>query len=162
MAYTGFPATYPQYYPQYSQMSPTPMSGTSPQQNNPFIWIQGGVAGAQSYQVAPNNTVILWDSDEQSIYIKSADMQGKPSIRILDYTIRSEAPRTAQNALYGNDTQIPTKEDISALQSQIDSLKQQIEQLGGMENESTLSADAATAKHKSASKVSAVQTGISG
>ena len=154
MAYTGFPATYqqtyPQSYPQYQQ------------QNNPFIWIQGGVAGAQSYQVAPNNTVILWDSDEQSIYIKSADMQGKPSIRILDYTIRSEAPRTAQNALYGNDTQIPTKEDISALQSQIDSLKQQIEQLGGMANESTLSADAATAKHKSASKVSAVQTGISG
>jgi hypothetical protein len=154
MAYTGFPATYPQTYPQsYPQYQ---------QQNNPFIWIQGGVAGAQSYQVAPNNTVILWDSDEQSIYIKSADMQGKPSIRILDYTIRSEAPRTAQNALYGNDTQIPTKEDISALQSQIDSLKQQIEQLGGMANESTLSTDAATAKHKSASKVSAVQTGISG
>jgi len=154
MAYTGFPATYPQTYPQsYPQYQ---------QQNNPFIWIQGGVAGAQSYQVAPNNTVILWDSDEQSIYIKSADMQGKPSIRILDYTIRSEAPRTAQNALYGNDTQIPTKEDISALQSQIDSLKQQIKQLGGMANESTLSADAATAKHKSASKVSAVQTGISG
>ena len=154
MAYTGFPATYPQTYPQsYPQYQ---------QQNNPFIWIQGGVAGAQSYQVAPNNTVILWDSDEQSIYIKSADMQGKPSIRILDYTIRSEAPRTAQNALYGNDTQIPTKEDISALQSQIDSLKQQIEQLGGIANESTLSADAATAKHKSASKVSAVQTGISG
>ena len=154
MAYTGFPATYPQTYPQsYPQYQ---------QQNNPFIWIQGGVAGAQSYQVAPNNTVILWDSDEQSIYIKSADMQGKPSIRILDYTIRSEAPRTAQNALYGNDTQTPTKEDISALQSQIDSLKQRIEQLGGIANESTLSADAATAKHKSASKVSAVQTGISG
>lgn len=150
MAYTGFPATYPQSYPQYQQ------------QNNPFIWIQGGLSGAQSYQVTPNNTVILWDSDEQSIYIKSADMQGKPSIRILDYTIRSEAPRTAQNALYGNDTQIPTKEDISALQSQIDSLKQQIEQLGGMANESTLSADSATAKHKSAPKVSAVQTGISG
>lgn len=155
MAYTGFPATYPQTYPQsYPQFQ---------QQNNPFIWIQGGVAGAQSYQVAPNNTVILWDSDEQTIFIKSADMQGRPSMRILDYTIRSEAPRTAQNALSGNNAQIPpTKEDISALQSQIDSLKQQIEQLGGMANESTLSADATTAKHKSASKVSAVQTGISG
>ena len=162
MAYTGFPATYPQYYSQYSQMSPTPMSGTSPQQNNPFIWIQGGIAGAQSYQVAPNNTVILWDSDEQSIYIKSADMQGKPSIRILDYTIRSEAPRTAQNALSGNNTQVPTREDISALQSQIDSLKQQIEQLGGMANESTLSANAATAEQQPVAKVSAVQTGVPG
>ena len=154
---SGFPATYPQSYSQFQQ------SGAQmPLPNSPFIWIQGGIAGAQSYQVAPNNTVILWDSDEQSIYIKSADMQGKPSIRILDYTIRSEAPRTAQNALSGNNTQVPTKEDISALQSQIDSLKQQIEQLGGMANESTLSANATTAKHKSASKVSAVQTGVPG
>lgn len=154
MAYTGFPATYPQTYPQsYPQFQ---------QQNNPFIWIQGGLSGAQSYQVAPNGTVILWDSDEQVIYIKSADMQGKPSIRILDYTIRTDAPRTAQNALYGNDTQIPTKEDINALQSQIDGLKRQIEQMGGIAHEPTLSADATTAKHKSASTVSTVQTGISG
>ena len=153
MAYTGFPATYPQTYPQsYPQFQ---------QQNNPIIWIQG-MESARAYQTAPNSTVVLFDSEEQVIYIKSADMQGRPSMRILDYTIRSEAPRTAQNALYGNDTQIPTKEDISALQSQIDSLKQQIEQLGGMAHEPTLSADATTAKHKSASKVSAIQTGVSG
>lgn len=153
MAYNGFPATYPQTYPQsYPQFQ---------QQNNPFIWIQGGLSGAQSYQVTPNNTVILWDSDEQVIYIKSADMQGKPSIRILDYTIRTDAPRTAQNALYGNDTQIPTKEDISALQSQIDSLKQQIEQIGGVEREPALSTNAATRKQQHSSKVSAVQTGVS-
>lgn len=159
MAYTGFPATYPQYYPQYSQMSPTPMSGTSPQQNNPFIWIQGGIAGAQSYQVAPNNTVILWDSDEQSIYIKSADMQGKPSIRILDYTIRSDAPKTAQNALAGNNVDIPTRDDIKALQGQIDALKQQI---GAMCNESTLSADATAAGKQPSAKVSAVQAAVPG
>lgn len=153
MAYTGFPATYQQFYPQsYPQFQ---------QQNNPIIWIQG-IESARAYQTAPNNTVVLFDSDEQVIYIKSADMQGRPSMRILDYTIRSEQPKTAQNALSGNNTQVPTREDISALQSQIDSLKQQIEQLGGMANESTLSTDAATAKHKSASKVSAVQTGISG
>ena len=153
MAYTGFPATYPQTYPQsYPQYQ---------QQNNPIIWIQG-IEAAKAYQTAPNSTVVLFDSDEQVIYIKSADMQGRPSMRILDYTIRSEAPKTAQNALSGNNAQIPTREDISALQSQIDSLKQQIEQLGGTANEPTLSADAATAKHKSASKVSAVQTGISG
>lgn len=153
MAYTGFPATYQQFYPQsYPQYQ---------QQNNPIIWIQG-IESARAYQTAPNNTVVLFDSDEQVIYIKSADMQGRPSMRILDYTIRSEQPKTAQNALSGNNTQVPTKEDISALQSQIDSLKQQIEQLGGMANESTLSANATTAKHKSASKVSAVQTAVPG
>jgi len=154
MAYSGFPATYQQYYPQY----PT---NINQQQNNPIIWIQG-IEAAKAYQTAPNSTVVLFDSEEQVIFIKSADMQGRPSMRILDYTIRSEQPKTAQNALSGNNTQIPTREDISALQSQIDSLKQQIEQLGGMANESTLSANATTAKHKSASKVSAVQTAVPG
>ena len=125
MAYNSFPATYPQAYPQY--MSPTQMSGTS--QGNPFIWIQGGVAGANAYQVAPNNTVVLWDSEEQVIYIKSADMQGRPAIKVLDYTIRSEAPKTAQNALSGADTQIPTRDELNAIQGQIDALKQQIERI---------------------------------
>ena len=153
MAYTGFPATYPQTYPQsYPQYQ---------QQNNPIIWIQG-IEAAKAYQTAPNSTVVLFDSEDQSIYIKSADMQGKPSMRILDYTIRSEAPKTAQNALSGNNAQIPTRDDISALQSQIDSLRRQIEQMGGTAHEPTLSADATTAKHKSASTVSAVQTGVSG
>lgn len=153
MAYTGFPATYPQTYPQsYPQFQ---------QQNNPIIWIQG-MESARAYQTAPNSTVVLFDSEEQVIYIKSADMQGRPSMRILDYTIRTDAPKTAQNALYGNDAQIPTKEDINALQSQIDGLRKQIEQMGGIAHEPTLSADATTAKHKSASKVSAVQTGVSG
>ena len=153
MAYTGFPATYPQTYPQsYPQFQ---------QQNNPIIWIQG-IESARAYQIVPNSTVVLFDSEDQSIYIKSADMQGRPSMRILDYTIRSEAPRTAQNALSGNDAQIPTKEDINALQSQIDGLKKQIEQMGGIGHEPTLSADATTAKHKFAPTVPAVQTGVSG
>ena len=129
---SGFPASYPQIYSQYQQAG---AQMSLPQQNSPFIWIQGGIAGAQSYQVAPNNTVVLWDSEQQTIFIKSADMQGKPSMRILDYTIRSEAPKTAQNALSGTNTQTPTREDLNALQSQIDSLKQQIER---MNNEPTV------------------------
>lgn len=127
---SGFPATYPQSYSQFQQ------SGAQmPLPNSPFIWIQGGIAGAQSYQVAPNNTVVLWDSEQQTIFIKSADMQGRPSIRILDYTIRSEVPKTAQNAISGNNAQTPTREDLNALQSQIDGLKQQIER---MTNEPTV------------------------
>lgn len=153
MAYTGFPATYPQTYPQsYPQFQ---------QQNNPIIWIQG-MESARAYQTAPNSTVVLFDSEEQVIYIKSADMQGRPSMRILDYTIRTDAPRTAQNALYGNDAQIPTKEDINALQSQIDGLRKQIEQMGGIAHEPTLSADATTAGKQPSAKVSAVQTAVSG
>lgn len=160
MAYTGFPATYPQYYPQYSQMSPTPMSAPSQQQNNGMIWIQG-VESAKAFQVAPNSTVVLWDSEQQCCYIKSADASGMPSMRILDYTIRSEAPRTAQNALYGNNTDIPTRQDLNAMQGQIDALKEQIERI--TKYESTLSANAATATGKqSAAEVPAVSAGVPG
>lgn len=159
MAYTGFPATYPQYYPQYSQMSPTPMSGTTPQQNNGMIWIQG-IESAKAFQVAPNSTVVLWDSEQQCCYIKSADASGMPSMRILDYTIRSEAPRTAQNALYGNNTDIPTRQDLNAMQGQIDALKEQIERI--TKYESALSANATATGKQSAAEVPAVSAGVPG
>lgn len=148
MAYTGFPATYPQYYPQY----PTT------QQNTGIIWMQG-IEAARAYPVAPNGQVVLFDSEQQCIYLKTADAQGRPSMRILDYTIRSEAPKTAQNALSGTNTDIPTRQDLNALQGQIDALKQQIERLG---HESTLSADATTAKQQSTATVSAVHAAVSG
>ena len=70
MAY-GYPMSY--QYPQYQQ--------------NGIVWVQGE-AGAKSYLVAPNQTVQLWDSEAQTIYLKSADASGMPSMKILDYTIR--------------------------------------------------------------------------
>jgi hypothetical protein len=47
-----------------------------------------GEAGAKSYLVAPNNTVQLWDSESQTIYLKSVDASGMPTMKVLDYTIR--------------------------------------------------------------------------
>ena len=155
MAYTGFPATYPQYYPQYQQMPTQPAA----QQNNGMIWIQG-IESAKAFQVAPNSTVVLWDSEQQCCYIKSADASGMPSMRILDYTIRSEAPRTAQNALYGNNTDIPTRQDLNAMQGQIDALKEQIERI--TKYESALSANAAATGKQSAAEVPAVSAGVPG
>ena len=67
---------------QYAQPSGVSNNGT-----NGIIWVQGE-AGAKSYLVAPNTTVQLWDSESQTIYLKSADASGMPSIKTLDYTIR--------------------------------------------------------------------------
>ena len=58
---------------------------TTPQ--NGFNWVQGE-AGAKAYFVAPNQTAQLWDSESQTIYLKSADASGMPSMKILDYQIR--------------------------------------------------------------------------
>lgn len=107
---------------------------SAPSQNNSLIWVQGE-AGAKSYLVAPNNTVQLWDSESQTIYLKSADATGMPSMRILDYTIRDAQP--PQNTPLTQKTDIPTREEFNALKAQIEALKKEIERSGV--DESTLS-----------------------
>lgn len=88
--------TYPYYYPQNN--------------NSGFIWVQGE-AGAKSYLVAPGSTVTLWDSEQNIIYIKSADASGMPSIKILDYTIRENSPQKTNKVKLQDD--FATKEDVS-------------------------------------------------
>lgn len=134
MAYNnGFPMGYqPLYYPQQFQPQQPMMANPQPQQtqqqpaqqpmNNGIIWVQGE-AGAKSYLVAPNTTVQLWDSENQVIYLKSADASGMPSIKTLDYTIRemkqSHAPTMVTQA-----TEYATREDLEALRTEIESMIQ--------------------------------------
>lgn len=98
----GFPATYPQMYPQYQQPFQQPQGyqtpqNPQPQQNSGIIWIQG-LQAAKSFLIAPNTTVPLFDTETQSIYLKSADSSGMPSLKILDYTIRDQnAGNISQN-----------------------------------------------------------------
>ena len=120
MAYnTGFPATYqPMYYqPQY-----TPQQQA---QNTGVIWIQGEAA-AKSYLVAPNMTVALWDSERQTIYLKSADASGMPSMKVLDYTIRGNTPQNAPVSPVSAPTVdlsgYVTKAEFEALRAKIDAL----------------------------------------
>lgn len=118
---------YQPYYPQYQQMSPAQMSGTS--QSNGIIWVQGE-AGAKSYMVAPNSTVQLWDSESQTIYLKSADASGMPSMRILDYTIRQNPAQTSPVASQTQNIDYPTREEFNALQSLVEGLKSKLELRG--------------------------------
>lgn len=145
----GFPASYQQYYPQYMMAQPQ----TQPQQqaqNSSIIWVQGE-AGAKSYLVAPNNTVQLWDSERQTIYLKSADASGMPSMRILDYTIRQESSQNPSRAVSAPAPIEICRADLDALQSQIDALKEEIESYRNIPrhsrkekgaNESTIQSDA--------------------
>lgn len=122
---------YQPYYPQYQQiqqMSPTQMSGTSQTSSN-LIWVQGE-AGAKSYMVAPNSTVQLWDSESQTIYLKSADASGMPSMRILDYTIRQNPAQAPPMASSAKNMDYPTREEFNALQSLVEGLKSKLELKG--------------------------------
>lgn len=76
-----------------------PMMQQPPTQTNqqPMIWVQGE-AGAKSYLVAPGSTVPLWDSENQTIYLKTTDQSGLPSMRVLDYTERNNSTRQVQSS----------------------------------------------------------------
>ena len=124
MAYNYFPQTYQQaaYYP--TQMQPQPQ----PQQNtNSLIWVQGEGA-AKSYLVAPGNTVALFDNESQTIYIKSADASGMPSMRVLDYTFRESTP---QKAKISPQNDYATKEDVSLIREELDALRAKLEETKG-------------------------------
>lgn len=122
MAYNSY---YPASY-QYSNFLTQPQP-LQPQPQTPaseIKWVQGE-AGAKSYLVAPNQTVTLWDTESQTIYVKSADASGMPSMKILDYSMREETPHT---------TKIPpqsgfaTKDDLDYLKEEIAAIKAKIEE----------------------------------
>lgn len=131
MGYQPAQIFYPQQYqpqqmaqPQYSQQ-PQQMPQQMPQpqsqpQNGGVIWVQGE-AGAKSYLVAPNTTVQLWDSENQVIYLKSADASGMPSIKTLDYTIR-EMKQNPVGAAFEHNSVYATKEELDALRTELEGL----------------------------------------
>lgn len=123
MAYNGiFPIGYqPAYYPQQYQVQ-QPQQAQVTQQNSGIIWVQGE-AGAKSYLVAPNSTVQLWDSEKQTIYLKSADASGMPSMKILDYTIRDIAQSNAPVGASTPDSNYATKADLKTLYSRLEELE---------------------------------------
>lgn len=118
----GYP--YLQNYQQQQQFMPTIQNNQVQQQNNNIIYVQG-IEGAKSYLVGSNNTVILWDSDNPVIYVKSADATGRPNIKILDYTVRE----TESNQIPFNDKKVEyaTIEDIKCLESKIMALQSKLE-----------------------------------
>lgn len=129
MAYNnGFPMNYPQMYYQPQYQTPTIQQPQQPI-NNGIIWVQGE-AGAKSYLVAPNNTVQLWDSEEQVIYLKSADASGMPSMKVLDYTIRNANPSPVVPAAVQAEDKYVTKEELKAFQEIVERRLQTLSERG--------------------------------
>lgn len=119
MAYNNFfPTNYQPY--QMPQMQNN--------QPNTFVqWVQG-INAAKSFPVAPNTSIPLFDSEANVIYIKSADASGMPSIKILDYVVRDNAPRTSEIVPQGD---YATKDDVEYLKGEISSLKSKFERMSG-------------------------------
>jgi hypothetical protein len=113
--YNGYPFQ-PIYQPVQAQAVQNPQQS----QQGGIIWVQGEAA-AKSYLVAPGSTVPLWDSERQTIYIKSADAAGMPSMKVIDYTIREPQAQQAQAA-----PDYATREDLDAVRAQLAALQDEL------------------------------------
>lgn len=110
-----------QQFGQPLQQMPTQ---AQPQGSNGFLFVLNENE-ASSYPVMPNNTVILWDRDNPTIYIKSVDMHGVPSLRILDFVERTAtAPKTpySPNNFVTIDSFNSLKGDVETLKGKLDEL----------------------------------------
>ena len=120
---------YPMYQFPMQQQIPQPQFNYN--NNNPsnLTWVTGET-GAKSYLVAPNSTATLWDSEAQTIYLKSADASGMPSMKILDYTIRDNGANMPNRPLVekepSNSTEYVLKSDFDALRVELEGLKEEL------------------------------------
>lgn len=123
-----FPATYQPFYQpnyQYNQTQPqvqAQQTAPVPQQNpnSGLIWVQGE-AGAKSYLVAPNTTVMLMDSEGDRFFLKSADASGMPMpLRVFEYR---EASQNEKGRISEGDlSAYATKAEFEAFRAEIQGL----------------------------------------
>lgn len=99
------------------------MMGQREQQTS-MIWVQGET-GAKSYLIAKGNTVPLWDSENQVIYIKSVDASGIPSMRILDYTERTAPCKAPLQTAQQPGGEFVTRAEFDALAARCAALEKQ-------------------------------------
>lgn len=125
-----------QYKGQYQQMpmmqQPIQQMPTTaqPTSTNDMIWVLSE-GEAQSYPVAPNNSVILWDKNSDVVYIKSVNAQNVPSFRVLDYKERTadNAPKTATEHKCTCGDKFVLKKEFQALQGEFEALRGELEEL---------------------------------
>lgn len=108
------------------QSAQMPMQG---QPTNDFLWVLGQTE-AESYPVAPNNTVTLWDKNLPTIYIKSVNAQGVPSMRILDFTERfANATKTPSAPAFNASNNFVTLDSFNALEAKFAALEGKVDEL---------------------------------
>lgn len=125
-----------QYKGQYQQMpmqqpvQQMPMQPTQMTVANDMIWVLSE-GEAQSYPVAPNNSVILWDKNSDVVYIKSVNAQNVPSFRVLDYKERTadNATKTPVEHKCTCGDKFVLKKDFQALQSEFEALRGELDEL---------------------------------
>ena len=120
-----------QFNQQYQQPmgQPIQQAPMQTQPTNDFLWVLNENE-ATSYPVAPNNTVTLWDKNLPTIYIKSVNAQGVPSMRVLDFTERLvNAPKPPSMPSFNSTDNFVTLDSFNALKGDVEALRCKLDEL---------------------------------
>ena len=99
----------------------------SQQVNQGILWVQGE-AGAKSYLVAPNTSVLLMDSENSIFYIKTTDAAGMPTLRTFAYkevVLGSQEPQ--KQAEINHDDKYVTRQEYDDLKGKYEELYSYLE-----------------------------------
>lgn len=89
---------------------------TSMQQQN-YAYVNG-IEGAKAYQMMPNQTALLMDSDRPVFYFKTSNAMGQSTIKAYKFEELVETPNQTQNA-----PEYALKSDLEALRKSIEEMK---------------------------------------
>lgn len=123
---------YPYFNPYLQQQNQQAQQSYLSQQSQNINWVSGE-AGAKSWLVGANSTVLLLDSEKPVFYLKSADNSGMPlPLRIFDYTERptqqnipQNTAQTTQNEPENLDDKYVTREEYKAMEEQYKKFQEQ-------------------------------------
>lgn len=118
---------YQQPMQQMQMQTPAPFVQSQPTDDKIFVLNENE---ASAYPVAPNNSVVLWDKDNKTFYVKTANAQGIPSMQTFDFVERT---KTLENAPKSHSCtcgdKFVTKEQFKALEDKLDDLTAKYEGL---------------------------------
>lgn len=120
MAYPNYGGGYYNPYINVASQATPPVQVPQPQQSQSqpsILWVQGE-AGAKAYPVGAGNSVLLMDTEDSVMYIKTVDASGMPQpLRVFDYTERSAQGRSGAAAVANADT--VSREEFEALREDV-------------------------------------------
>lgn len=94
------------------------------QQPKGLTWVNGEAGANGFFVTASNSPVVLFDADNPVIYIKSVDNYGRPTMQVLDYTIRNAQPAIPQQSSEQTqqESNFVTKDDFTQLTASLTAL----------------------------------------
>jgi hypothetical protein len=117
----GSPYQSPYYHPNVSQNNQV---NQQPQMNQ-YAFVNG-IEGAKSFQLNPNQTILLMDSDSPVCYMKTSNGVGQSTLRYFKLTEVTEADLKAQSIPNDKSTEYVTKNEFKELSNRFEELLEKI------------------------------------